>query len=67
MVEALAETSGPPSARVIKDIMIRGKPVVSEYGYLPEKWSRKYKWCYSILSDKFHYIFDPLIESYHSK
>lgn len=66
MIEDLAQSSGPPSARAIKDIMTRGKPVVSEHGYLPEEWSREYKWCYAVMADKFHYIFDPRIDSYHS-
>jgi hypothetical protein len=67
MIESLAESSGPPSARAIKETMISGRLVVSEHGYLPEKWSRVYKWCYAVTAGKFHYIFDPLIESYHSK
>ena len=64
LVEYIATDPESLKDEDIEKVMTSRPEVIAEHGYLPEKYSREYRWCYTVIEKGSQYIFDPLIGSY---
>ena len=66
LIVLLAESRGKINSEEIKNVLIGNGKVIAEHGYLPEEWSKEYKWSYTVIEGNRQYVHDPLIPTYHS-
>ncbi len=67
LLEDLAGRNNAPTGSLIAGRLKKPGTVISEHGYLPEEAARGYRWCYTVITDDYQYIHDPLIPTYHSR
>jgi len=66
LIVLLAESHGKINSEEIKKVLTGNGKIIAEHGYLPEEWSKEYKWSYTVIEGNRQYVYDPLIPTYHS-